>query len=388
MNTLQLIDAIRSDDVIRAIDIISSTDDIDVVNTFKYKNPSGKQRHLSTYETVPTIAIRKHNDKIVRVMFNKFPTEMMNTKNIIREKFLSDDTYAISENGVNEIIGTFIFSDDMHSDDEIIKRIAWVYTRYPKLIVKLDEDGTLSKSGYKTYVSQVCYNLNDIQQEAMLHLIPVYNDKGEIVPNKVWCLSSEDLKYKSRHNYNPYTGRNWDVYCEEDESCPSSENCANDDVRMNVSFIDYGDHNKIKLSRKATELLQFWKHEVFTLGNVYFKIPYKICREFAQTRFRENSISLHRGMSFRTEDQFNKFLSNIKYNEIVFKTFSSWTPMMNVAKKFSTMFGNYGVVLTCNFGYKDVLVNLERVSGITSSEKEIIILPGRYAIDHIEYMDK
>jgi hypothetical protein len=299
----------------------------------------------------------------------------------------------ISNEDVREVdlesVCKFLRKNEVSFEDRerIIKHVAYVYTRYPKIVIKLNKKYNDIFEGYKRYIDETCHNLRLLDEEYFLF----------IDNKKRWCFTSEDVDQVLSTNINPYTGKKMNAsewsYSFQETTYPEIP----DDL---CTSIDPSASTKITLSEKAHDLLYFWKHEVFTLGNVYFKVPFKIQKELAQTR-PCGTFTLYRGMSFPTEENYTAFLkragciyidNSLASGDMIGKckfhqpTFASWSWRKEVAQNFATNYFKFGIVMTATFSTRDVLVDLTKISSLHSSEEEVIILPKIYdvTLEHYE----
>jgi hypothetical protein len=241
-----------------------------------------------------------------------------------------------------------------HYTPKIEREVAKMYVKNPKDVNKLIERYNIK--GYANFILPKCrnlaYNSNDVV---------VYQDPDT---NEYWCYDKEDWS-KKRIEYNPYNLKN--VIREF-----SSEHVNN---------------SSVILSKDAYFNLKFWTELTYTLGKIYYNVSENIAQEFAKTLQKDKIYHLYRGMSFKTEDDYAKFLSKYKCSEggtsvcvMNFDTFSSWTYDTIISENFSTYF-YHGIIIEATFTAEELLIDITKVNDkifkqkLRYHESEVVAIP-------------
>jgi hypothetical protein len=264
----------------------------------------------------------------------------------------------------------------------LLKIVADQYTKFPKRVFKVNQQFSKERlpqpfnyNEFKVYLRSECHNLTGPYTKVTM--IPDPDKK-----NVLWCFTDQDMEHIKTYGVNPYTGRPFRLQ-------------GNEGVYKEIPReTGFNPSNfKTEVSNESLSFLEFWKREVFSLGNVYFKIPRHIQLDLAKTRPMK-SIKLYRGMSFKNRDLYISFLRKIKcknraFNtpdrvddvecELDFDTFSSWTHSREMAYNFAfRYYYNYGVVLERVFQPEEILADLTKINKFMTVEEEVIVLPNRY----------
>lgn len=267
-------------------------------------------------------------------------------------------------------------------NDKDIKELSILYSKFPKKFIHQNEvqGDIINMDVIRNKMTAGCSNITATPLEELI--VYVTKNQGETYR---LCLTHDEFDEMKRTNYNPYFGTKF-----EGDDTRISE----DVLKRFKSQIKKDKNGKFILSKETVDLIYFWKHEVFTLGNIYFKIPYNSRLELSVTR-PDTKITLYRGMSFATYDLYIKFLKKCGNGMIGQKgdicnfrssTYSSWTSSQQVALDFTKYKQHGAVVLRREFEPEDIAAYLDYISTIASKEKEYLVLPGVYDC-YVYYID-
>lgn len=254
-----------------------------------------------------------------------------------------------------------IILKDAASDELVLKKMANIYKKFPKAIVQ--RYGNDIVGTFEHHINKGCDNLTT-DPDPIVYIEEIDGKKY------TFCFTQKEYNQVKNEGYNPFTGR----------PVPGEFiGIAEEIIKADKPGINCGISNP-KMSKDAKELLSFWKREVFTLGNIYFKIPIHIRKEWAVTR-PCTSKTLYRGMSFRKKEQYIAFLNQCKnmddYSMCNFRTntFTSWTFSKDMAKYFAgaEYGGKYAIILECEINPENMVVAIPN-----SVEEEVVVVPGLY----------
>lgn len=262
---------------------------------------------------------------------------------------------------------------DHVDEDGVEEVIADLYIESPRRFIEDINDLKLDYDIKRLdrFLNKTCSNLTTLRDPNVK--VYIENYKGKTYR---FCFTAKEFEEFKETGYNPFTGRYVDY----------------DTLNPKKLHLDKKECNQmVTVSPEANMLIGIWQTDVFTMGNIYFKVPYSIRRELAPTRPCK-PIKLYRGMSFIDENKYIKFLkkSNCDYTacNVRFDTFSSWTPVKSIAKIFTSYY-KYGIILSSTFDPDDILVVINNVEYNYSDEKELIVMPGLYrcSIDYDEHFE-